>query len=208
VSTAKSHLIDMALEVVVIAVADVDRAVRFYGGLGWRLDADIATGENFRLVQFTPTGSACSIHFGRGVTPSAAGSAAGYLVASDIQVAHKQLTDCGVDVSPVFHRSPGKEKITDQDAQRLSYSSFVSFSDPDGNAWLVQEVTARLSGRSNTDATVFHSAAALADALRRAAAAHGEHEKQTGQQDSNWPDWYAQYIFKQATARFDVTHLD
>jgi catechol 2,3-dioxygenase-like lactoylglutathione lyase family enzyme len=129
-------------------VSDVDRAVRFYGGLGWRLDADIANGTDFRLVQFTPPGSACSIQFGKGVTPAPAGSEGGlYLVVSDIQAAHKVLADCGVDVSEVFHRSPTRAKLAGLDPQRRSYGSFVSFCDPDGNAWLVQEVTTRLRGR-------------------------------------------------------------
>ena len=194
-STPKTPGIDMALEVVVIPVSDVDRAVRFYSSLRWRLDADIAFGKDSRLVQFTPPGSACSIHFGRGVTPAAPGSEGGlYLVVPDIEAARKELADCGVDVSEVFHRSPSREKVVGPDPQRRTYSSFVSFRDPDGNTWLVQEVTTRLPGRSNTEVTTFKSATELADALRRAAAAHGEHEKRTGQQDANWPDWYAQYI--------------
>jgi catechol 2,3-dioxygenase-like lactoylglutathione lyase family enzyme len=194
-SIAKSASIGMALEVVVIPVSDVDRAVRFYGGLGWRLDADIAKGEDFRLVQFTPVGSACSIQFGRGVTPAAPGSEGGlYLVVSDVEAARKELADCGVDVSEVFHRSPTRVKLAGADPQRRSYGSFVSFCDPDGNAWLVQEVSTRLPGRANTEVVTFTSAAALSAALRRAEAAHGEHEKRTGQKDANWPDWYAQYI--------------
>jgi catechol 2,3-dioxygenase-like lactoylglutathione lyase family enzyme len=150
-STSKSRPMVMALEAVVIPVADVDRAMRFYGGLGWRLDADIANGDDFRLVQFTPPGSACSIHLGRGVTPSAPGSEGGlYLVVSDIHAAREELASRGVAVSEVFHRVPGKERLVGPDPQRRSYASFVSFSDPDGNAWLVQEVTTRLPGRSDT----------------------------------------------------------
>jgi catechol 2,3-dioxygenase-like lactoylglutathione lyase family enzyme len=138
-----------AIEVVVIPVADVDRAKRFYGDLGWRLDADIGSVQDFRLVQFTPPGSTCSIHFGRGVTPAAPGSEGSlYLVVSDILAARGHLADCGVDVSEVFHRSPSGQRLPGSDPQRRSYSSFVSFSDPDGNAWLVQEVTTRLPGRS------------------------------------------------------------
>jgi len=194
-SIPKSPKIDMALEVVIIPVSDVDRAVRFYGRLGWRLDADIANGREFRLVQFTPLGSPCSIQFGKGVTPAAPGSEGGlYLVVSDIEAARRELTDCGVDVSEVFHRSPTRAKLVGSDPQRRSYASFVSFCDPDGNAWLVQEVTTRLPGRSNTEVTTFNSATALSAALRGAEAAHGEHEKRTGQRDANWPDWYAQYI--------------
>lgn len=197
-SIAKSPSIVMALEVVVIPVSDVDRAVRFYGGLGWRLDADIANGNDFRLVQFTPLGSACSIQFGKGVTTAASGSEGGlYLVVSDIQIARDELADCGVDVSQVFHRSPTKVKLEGPDPQRRSYASFVSFRDPDGNAWLVQEVSTRLPGRTNTEATTFKSASELSAALRRAEAAHGEHEKRTGRKDANWPDWYAQYIISE-----------
>jgi catechol 2,3-dioxygenase-like lactoylglutathione lyase family enzyme len=197
-NTPKSSPIDMALEVVVIPVSDVDRALRFYASLKWRLDADIAFGKDSRLVQFTPPGSACSIHFGKGVTPAAPGSEGGlYLVVSDIQAARKELADGGVDVSEVFHRSASREKLVGPDPQRRTYSSFVSFRDPDGNTWLVQEVTARLPGRSNTEAATFKSTTELAGALRRAAAAHGEHEKRTGQNDANWPDWYAQYVLSE-----------
>jgi catechol 2,3-dioxygenase-like lactoylglutathione lyase family enzyme len=153
-STPNSPAIDMALEVVVIPVSDVDRAKRFYGSLEWRLDADIAYGKDSRLVQFTPPGSACSIHFGNGVTAAAPGSEGGlYLVVSDIQAAQRELAGCGVDVSEVFHRSPAREELVGADPQRRSYSSFASFRDPDGNRWLVQEVTARLPGRLNTEVT-------------------------------------------------------
>jgi catechol 2,3-dioxygenase-like lactoylglutathione lyase family enzyme len=194
-STSKSHPIDMALEVVVIPVANVDRATTFYSSLGWRLDADISVGGDFRLVQFTPPGSACSIHFGKGVTGAAPGSEGGlYLVVSDIQAARKELVERGVDVSETFHRSPGDGDLVGPDPQRRSYASFLSFNDPDGNVWLVQEVTARLPGRLEPEVASFDSVTALASALRRAAAAHGEHEKQTGQPDANWPDWYAQSI--------------
>ena len=194
----KSLPMDMALEVVVIPVADVDRALRFYGGLGWRLDADISGGDAFRLVQLTPPGSACSIHFGKGVTPASPGSQGGlYLIVSDIQAARKELIERGAAVSEVFHRAPGKDKQSGPDPQRRSYASFVSFKDPDGNAWLVQEVTTRLPGRVDGDLTTFNSAAALAGALRRAATAHGAHEKQTGAADPNWPDWYAQYMVQE-----------
>jgi catechol 2,3-dioxygenase-like lactoylglutathione lyase family enzyme len=190
--------IDMVLEVVVIPVADVDRAKRFYGGLGWRIDADIVTTGDFRLVQITPPGSTCSIQFGKGVTPATPGSEGClYLVVSDIQAARQHLVDCGVDVSQVFHRSPAREEIVGRDPQGRSYASFISFSDSDGNAWLVQEVTTRLPGRVAAGATAFKSLAALTGALRRAAAAHGEHEKQTGQQDLDWPDWYAKYMLSE-----------
>lgn len=194
-STQETPPMDMALEVVIIPVSDVDRAVRFYGGLKWRLDANVTYGKDFRLVQFTPPGSACSIQFGKGVTPAAPGSAGElYLVVSDIQSARKELADRGADVSEVFHRSPTRERLAGLDPQRHSYGSCVSFRDPDGNAWLVQEVTTRLPGRLSTDVTSFQSVPSLAAALRRAESAHGEHEKQTGQKDANWADWYAQYM--------------
>jgi catechol 2,3-dioxygenase-like lactoylglutathione lyase family enzyme len=197
-SIAKSRSLDTALEVVAIFVSDVDRALRFYSALGWRLDADIARGNGSRLVQFTPPGSGCSIHFGRGVTTAVPASEGGlYLVVSEIQSARQALLDRGVDVSEVFHRSPSNEKLLGPDPQRRSYSSFISFCDPDGNTWLVQEVTARLPGRIETEVATFDSATALAAALRRAEAAHGEHEKRTGQKDANWPDWYAQYILSE-----------
>jgi catechol 2,3-dioxygenase-like lactoylglutathione lyase family enzyme len=191
--------IDMKLEVVVIPVSDVERAKRFYGGLGWRLDADFAVGDEFRVVQFTPPGSLCSLHFGKGVTASAPGSAQStYLVVSDIEAARAELAGRGVEVSKVFHHAgPGKPPISGPDPDRRSYSSYATFSDPDGNGWLLQEVTARLPGRVDSGETTFSSSADLAKALRRAAAAHGEHEKRTGgQRDENWPDWYADYLVR------------
>jgi catechol 2,3-dioxygenase-like lactoylglutathione lyase family enzyme len=188
---------DMKLEVVVIPVADVERAKRFYGGLGWRLDADIARGT-FRLVQFTPPGSSCSIQFGTGLTASAAGCTQSvYLVVSDIEAARAGLFARGVEVSEVFHRGGPSGRLSGPDPARASYASFVSFADPDGNSWLVQEVTVRLPGRVNTDVTQFASPTELAGALRRAEAAHGEHEKRTGQPDANWADWYAEYIVQE-----------
>jgi catechol 2,3-dioxygenase-like lactoylglutathione lyase family enzyme len=188
--------VDMKLEVVVIPVSDVERAKKFYGSLGWRLDADFVVGDAFRVVQFTPPGSGCSIHFGTGVTSAAPGSAQGlWLIVSDIEAAHAELVDRGVDVSEVFHRAgPGKPPISGRDPERRSYFSHASFSDPDGNGWLLQEVTARLPGRVDADDTTFTSSTELAAALRRAEAAHGEHEKRTGQRDANWPDWYAAYM--------------
>jgi catechol 2,3-dioxygenase-like lactoylglutathione lyase family enzyme len=185
---------DMKLEVIVIPVADVERAKRFYGGLSWRLDADVVRGP-FRLVQFTPPGSSCSIQFGTGLTSSRAGCAQSvYLVVSDIEAARSELMARGIDVSEVFHRGGPTGRISGPDPARASYASFVSFADPDGNSWLVQEVTARLPGRVQADATKFTSSTELAGALRRAEIAHGEHEKRTGQRDVNWPDWYADYI--------------
>src|SRR3954464_12097896 len=139
---------DMKLEVIVIAVSDVDRAKRFYGDLGWRLDADFVVGKEFRVVQFPPPGSPCSIHFGIGVTSAAPGSAQGlYLVVSDIGAARAELVHRGVDVSEVFHRAgPGKPPLSGADPERRSYGSFATFSDPDGNSWLLQEVKTRLPG--------------------------------------------------------------
>jgi catechol 2,3-dioxygenase-like lactoylglutathione lyase family enzyme len=189
--------VDMKLEVVVIPVSDVDRAKRFYGDLGWRLDADFVVGDAFRGVQFTPPGSPCSIQFGTGGTSVVPGSARGhYLVVSDIQAARAELVDRGVDVSEVFHRdSPGKPPVSGPHPERRSYSSFATFSDPDGNEWLLQEVTTRFPGRIDSNATSFASVSDLASAMRRASAAHGEHEKRTGgQRDENWPDWYAEYM--------------
>jgi catechol 2,3-dioxygenase-like lactoylglutathione lyase family enzyme len=187
---------DMKLEVVVIPVSDIERAKRFYANLGWRLDADFDKGDAFRGVQFTPPGSSCSIHFGRGITSAAPGSAQGlFLVVSDIGVARAELIDRGVEVSEVFHRAPGEEPRKGREPQGRSYASFATFSDPDGNRWLLQEVTARLPGRVDADVTTFSSPAELAAALRRAAAAHGEHEKRIGKHDTaGWPDWYAEYI--------------
>jgi len=196
--------VDMKLEVVVIPVSDVDRAKKFYGGLGWRLDADFAFDNGFRVVQFTPPGSGSSIQFGTKVTPAAPGSAQSlYLVVSDIVAARDQLVARGVNVSEVFHPgTPGAHFQPDGSSTRLSgpspdhasYRSYATFSDPDGNSWLLQEVTTRLPGRVEQAGTTFASVNDLASALRRAAAAHGEHEKRIGQPDANWPDWYAAYM--------------
>ena len=189
--------VDMKLEVVVIPVSDVDRAKRFYGDLGWRLDADFVVGDEFRGVQFTPPGSSCSIHFGTGITSAVPGSARGiYLVVSDIQSARAELAARGVEVSELFHRAgPGKPPLSGPDPARRSYSTYATFSDPDGNEWLLQEVTTRFPGRTDATATSFASASDLASAMRRASAAHGEHETRTGgQRDADWPDWYAAYM--------------
>ncbi len=194
----------MKLEVVVIPVSDIARARSFYEGLGWRLDADIVAGDDFRLVQFTPPGSACSIHFGTG---RAAGSAvpsatpALYLIVPDIVAARADLSARGVEVSEIFHRVDFVNHVSGPDPARRSYNSFVSFQDPDGNNWWVQEVSQRLPGRVEQDQAIFPSAADLAAALRRAAAAHGEHEKRTGENDPAWPDWYAEYLFGEQTGQ-------
>jgi catechol 2,3-dioxygenase-like lactoylglutathione lyase family enzyme len=195
--------VDMKLEVVVIPVSDVERAKRFYSGLGWRLDADFVVGDTFRAVQFTPPGSPCSIHFGTGITPAEPGSVPGiYLVVSDIEAARADLVNRGVDVKEVIHRAgPGKPPLRDLDPERRSYASFASFSDPDGNAWLLQEVTMRLPGRVDADETTFNSSTELASALRRAEAAHGEHEKRTGQRDAEWPIWYAEYMIREQAGK-------
>ncbi|QRM57183.1 VOC family protein [Sinorhizobium sp. BG8] len=192
----KTASADLKLEVVVIPVSDVDRAKRFYDGLGWRLDGDFPVGDTFRVVQFTPPGSPSSIHFGTGLTSAAPGSANGYLVVSDIEAARAELIGRGADVSEIIHRAgPGQPAISGHDPERRSYRSYAAFNDPDGNGWLLQEVTERLPGRVDTDITAFTSSTVLAAALRRAAAAHGEHEKRSGgKHDENWPDWYADYI--------------
>jgi catechol 2,3-dioxygenase-like lactoylglutathione lyase family enzyme len=198
-ATPAAQSVDMKLEVVVIPVADVDRAKRFYGGLGWRIDADFAVGQEFRVLQFTPPGSPCSIHFGKGLTSAAPGSARGlYLVVSDIEAARAWLVARGVEVSAAFHRDgPGKPAVGGRHPAGASYFSYATFSDPDGNEWLLQEVTTRFPGRIDPLATSFASASDLAGAMRRASVAHGEHEKRTGQHDADWPDWYADYIVRE-----------
>jgi catechol 2,3-dioxygenase-like lactoylglutathione lyase family enzyme len=199
-SSNATRTIDMKLEVVVIPVSDVDRAKRFYAGLGWRLDADFAVGDAFRVVQLTPPGSPCSIHFGKGVTSAAPGSAQNlYLIVSDVEAARAELVSHDADVSEVFHRmGPGEPALPGPHPQHGSYWSYASFRDPDGNGWLLQEITARLPGRVDTRETTFSSSADLAKALRRASAAHGEHEERTGgQRDENWPDWYAEYLVRE-----------
>jgi catechol 2,3-dioxygenase-like lactoylglutathione lyase family enzyme len=194
---------DMKLEVVVIPVSDVDRAKSFYGKLGWRLDADFVVSETFRAVQFTPPGSPCSIHFGKGLTSAAPGSARGlFLVVSDIEAARADLLARGAAVGEVFHRLPGEPPAKGRDPAQRSYASFATLSDPDGNEWLLQEVTARLPGRVDGSLTTFTSPAELAGALRRAEAAHGEHEKRTGgQRDAKWPDWYARYMIAEQAGK-------
>jgi catechol 2,3-dioxygenase-like lactoylglutathione lyase family enzyme len=205
----------MKLEVVVIPVSDVDRAKEFYGRLGWRLDADYAApGGDFRVIQFTPPGSGCSIIFGTNVTAAAPGSAQGlYLIVSDIEAARKELLGRGVAVSEVFHDAGsvyagldepylfGRLRVNGSDPEHRSYRSFASFKDPDGNGWLFQEVTARLPGRVDADDTTFTSSTELAGALRRAEAAHGEHEKRIGQRDADWPSWYAEYIVREQAGK-------
>ena len=193
-ATVKAARGDLKLEVVVISVSDVDRAKEFYGRLGWRLDADFRFDNGLRIVQFTPPGSGCSIQFGRNITAAAPGSAQGlYLVVSDIEAARNDLIARGVEVGGVFHPGPGGQ-VSGPDPEHRSYFSRASFSDPDGNGWLLQEVTTRLPGRIDGGVTSFSSASDLASAMRRAEAAHGEHEKRIGAADPNWPDWYAAYM--------------
>jgi catechol 2,3-dioxygenase-like lactoylglutathione lyase family enzyme len=196
VETAKARPVDLKFEVAAIPVSDVDRSKEFYSKLGWRLDADFVVGDSFRGVQFTPPGSPASIHFGKGVTSAAPGSAQGlFLVVSDIDAARAELISRGIDVSDIFHvAGPGHPPIPGPDPERRSYFSYATFKDPDGNTWLLQEVTARFPGRVDGTHTTFPSVPDLAAALRRAEAAHGEHEKRTGVRDANWPDWYAEYI--------------
>jgi catechol 2,3-dioxygenase-like lactoylglutathione lyase family enzyme len=206
-ATAK---IDTKFEIAVIPVSDVSRAKDFYDKLGWRLDADFDSGNDFQVVQFTPPGSSCSVIFGKNVTAAAPGSAQGmYLIVSDIASAREDLLARGVQISEVFHDAAGKYAGPDEpylfgrlrasgaDPEHRSYRSFASFNDPDGNGWLLQEITTRLPGRVAGDMT-YASANDLAQALRRASAAHGEHEKRTGGlRDENWPDWYAEYLVKE-----------
>jgi len=198
--------VDMGLEVIVLPVSDVDRAKEFYVGLGWRLDADIARGDEFRVVQLTPPGSACSIQFGTNVTAAAPGSVQStYLVVADIEAARAELAARGAEVSEVFHEAVGGarfEPVADGRApgrapEHATYGSFATFRDPDGNGWLLQEITARLPGRISPDATTFASVNDLVAALKRAAAAHGEHEARTGAADPNWPEWYAEYMVRE-----------
>ncbi|MGW9030444.1 VOC family protein [Streptomyces sp. NPDC055722] len=185
--------VDMKVEVVVIPVAEVDRAKEFYAGLGWRLDRTPPG-----VVQFTPHGSGCSVQFGPALTTAAPGSAKGYLIVADIEATRKALVDSGVEVSEIFHLSPDGP-VAGLDPERRSYFSRATFSDPDGNTWLLQEITSRLPGRVDPDATAFSSVSDLANAMRRAAVAHGEYEKRSGEEDPNWPDWYAQYMVNEQT---------
>jgi catechol 2,3-dioxygenase-like lactoylglutathione lyase family enzyme len=199
-----AYTVDLKLEAVVIPVTDVDRSKDFYAGLGWRLDADFGFDNGFRVVQFTPPGSPSSVQFGTKITTAAPGSAQGlYLVVSDIQAARDQLATRGVNVSEVFHpQAPGAQfqpdasddRVSGPAADNASYSSFATFTDPDGNGWLLQEVTTRLPGRLDSTVTSYASANDLMRALVRAATAHGEHEQRIGARDEEWPVWYAAYM--------------
>ncbi len=213
-STLSVARVDTKLELVVIPVSDIDRAKEFYLKLGWRLDADYDNRSDFRIIQFTPPGSGCSVIFGRNVTAAAPGSAQGlYLIVSDIEAARKELLGRGVAVSEAFHDGGGvyagpdqpylfgRLRVSGPDPEHRSYRTFASFSDPDGNGWLLQEITTRLPGRIDSAATSFSSAGDLESALQRASAAHGEHEKRTGQRDENWPAWYAAYMVAEQSGR-------
>jgi catechol 2,3-dioxygenase-like lactoylglutathione lyase family enzyme len=199
--------VDLKLEALIIPVSDVDRAKKFYENFGWRLDADFPFDNGFRVVQFTPPGSQCSVQFGTKITSATPGSASGlYLIVSDIEAARKDLVIRGANVSEVFHaETPGAQFQPDGTSGRVngpapdhaSYRSFATFSDPDGNEWLLQEITTRLPGRIDLAETVND----LASALRRAEAAHGEHEERIGQRDANWADWYADYMVREKTGK-------
>jgi catechol 2,3-dioxygenase-like lactoylglutathione lyase family enzyme len=202
---------DLKLEVVVIPVANADRSKAFYSGLGWRLDADFSFDNGFRVVQFTPPGSPCSVQFGTHITGAPPGSAHGlYLIVSDIGAGRDELVNRGAKVSEVFHSgAPGAQldpegagdRVNGPDPDHTSYSSFATFEDPDGNNWLLQEVSERLPGRLDPTVTSFNSAGDLAGALRRAATAHGEHEKRIGKADPDWPDWYAEYMVREQSGQ-------
>ena len=206
-SDPRAKPVDMKFEIVILPVSDIDRAKAFYSKLGWRLDAEFVNGSDFRILQFTPPGSGCSVIFGKNVTAAAPGSAQGlYLIVSDVEAARRELLDRGIEVSEVFHNEGvfagadepylfGRVRVSGPDPERRSYRSFASFKDPDGNGWLLQELTTRLPGRIDSAATTFASANDLANAMRRASKAHGEHEARTGgKYDENWPDWYAAYM--------------
>jgi catechol 2,3-dioxygenase-like lactoylglutathione lyase family enzyme len=200
---AAAGKVDMHLEVEIIPVSDVDRAKKFYQRLGWRLDDDVAPLDGLRIVQFTPPGSGASVTFGQGLTAAAPGTPVGGLVVSDIEAAHDELAGRGIDTSDIWHGPPfpAEARQPGPDPERTSYGSFFSVNDPDGNTWLVQEVTTRLPGRIAAD-TAFASTADLAGALQRAEAAHVEHQKRTGRphlfhrssQDEDWIAWYAAYM--------------
>ena len=207
---SSADVADLKLEAVVIPVSDVDRAKAFYAGLGWRLDADFAFDNGFRVVQFNPPGSPASVQFGTNITTAEPGSAQGlYLVVSDVEAARKGLAAHGVDVSEVFHpAAPGAQfeplaaagRVAGRADADASYGSFATFADPDGNTWLLQEVTTRLPGRIDTAVTTYASVNDLMQALIRAATAHGEHEKRNGgEYDEQWPAWYAAYMIAERT---------
>jgi catechol 2,3-dioxygenase-like lactoylglutathione lyase family enzyme len=214
VGEGRSASLDMKFEIVVIPVSDIDRSKEFYRRLGWRLDGDFSHNDDWRVIQFTPPGSGCSVIFGKNITAAAPGTAQGlYLIVTDIEAARRNLLRCGIKISEVFHGAAdayagpdepylfGRVRDSGPDPEHRSYRSFASFSDPDGNGWLFQELTTRLPGPIDATATTFASANDLASAFRRAEAAHGEHEKRLGQRDENWPDWYAAYMVAEQSGK-------
>lgn len=192
-SAASAAKVDMKIEVIVIPVSDVDRAKEFYGRLGWRLDQTPPG-----VVQLTPHGSACSVQFGAKLTSAAPGSGKGYVIVSDIEAARNALVAAAINVGEIFHIGPDGP-VHGPDPEHRTYRSRALFSDPDGNSWVLQEITTRLPGRIDPGTTSFGSASDLASALRRAAIAHGQHEKRIGHADANWPDWYAEYLVREQT---------
>ncbi|MFI7065779.1 VOC family protein [Kribbella sp. NPDC050124] len=202
---------DYKFEAVVIPVTDVDKAKAFYQLLDWRLDADFAFDNGFRVVQFTPPGSPASVQFGSNITTAEPGSAQGlYLIVADIEAARSDLAARGVEVSEAFHpttpgaqfQDDGSGRVAGPADERASYGSFATFTDPDGNAWLLQEVTKRLPGRIDPAETTYTSVDDLRQALQRAAMAHGEHEKRNGgKYDEAWPEWYATYMVAERTGQ-------
>jgi catechol 2,3-dioxygenase-like lactoylglutathione lyase family enzyme len=207
----KAATMDAKLEVVLVPVSDAERAKQFYGSLGWRLDADFVFSAQSRILQFTPPGSEASIIFGTGVTASAPGSIEGLVLAvDDIEAAREDLVARGIDVSDVFHGVDAvfgtEERKPGPDPEHATYQSFVSFSDPDGNGWLLQEVSTRAPGRTWTDRVSFGSTDELVAALRRAEEAHGGYEAQLGHRHDDWAPWYAEYMVReQAGAGQEVT---
>jgi catechol 2,3-dioxygenase-like lactoylglutathione lyase family enzyme len=192
-----SARIDTKIEVVVIPVADVDRSKEFYTRLGWRLDADFPYDNGFRVVQFTPPGSGCSVQFGTKMTPAAPGSAQGlYLIVSNVELSRRDLAARGIDVSEVFHpgtpgaqfRVDGSGRISGPAPEHATYGSFATFRDPDGNGWLFQEVTTRLRGRGLSNFDV----ATLTELLQETEKRHGEYEPTAPKH--HWSGWYAAYI--------------
>jgi catechol 2,3-dioxygenase-like lactoylglutathione lyase family enzyme len=214
INPAKGRTMDMKLEIAVIPVLDVPRAKEFYANLGWRFDAEFTNDNEFHVIQFTPPGSGASVIFGKNITPAKPGSSQGlYLIVSDIEAARKELLAHGVKVSEVFHGGDnvytgtdepylfGSIRVSGPDPERRTYRSFATFSDPDGNGWVLQEITNRLPGRVEGN-TTFASVSDLAATFRRAATAHGEHEKRNGgKYDENWPDWYAEYIVNEQAGK-------
>lgn len=199
---AATAMLDMKFEFIVLPVTDAERAKAFYLKLGWKIDMDFSRGKDFRVIQFTPPGSATSIIFGKGIPAGTPGSSQGlYLVVSDIVAARASLRQRGIDVGELFHdeggvfyRADGEGRVTGAAPQRRSYGTFASFSDPDGNGWVMQEITVRLPGHGPSPNTAFGSPVELAGALRRAKAAHEKLQEKVGLCDEDWPTWYADYM--------------